>query len=653
MAKKDRDALAIPERRKFFGAVAAGAVGAVAISTPDIARAQEGQKPAKKPAAAPPNAATAEHEAGTPPQEKEPVTVGKAGSDYMVDCFKSMNIDYVALMPGSSFRALHESVINYGENKKPELIACLHEEIAVSMAHGYAKVAGKPMLNFVHSVVGLQHASMSIYNAWADRVPLFICVGNGLDAMQRAPNVEWAHSAQDNAAIVRDFSKWDDQPISLGHFTESAARAYTLATTPPFGPTLLVVDEGLGEEPVGDKPPPIAPVNRTSPPGADPNAIDAFAKMLVGAKNPVLIAGRLVRTEKGMQTLVELAETLGCAVVDQGTRMNFPSMHPLNMTWNARRLIPEADVVLGLEVVDLYGAVHGFADRIERRYTPRLKPGTKLISIDSLPLLIRPNFQDFQRYQPVDMEIVADGETALPQLLEAVKKAMPKGSANVSARADKIKKEVAQTNKRNLAAAANGWDASPISTARFCAEIWGQIKGDDKWGLVTPHQLQSHWQIKLWNMTKPWHHIGDNGGYGVGYQPGAAMGAAIAHRDAGRFAIAIFGDGDLMCNPGALWTAAHHKLPILMIVHNNRAYHQEVMHIQRMADRHARGIDRAHIGTEIANPNIDFAKLAQSMGVWAEGPISDPSKLGPALSRALAQVRKGEPALLDVVSQPR
>lgn len=634
-------------RRELFGTVAVGVVGAAGAMTPGIASAQTA---APNPAVAAPDAATAAAESAPP--EQPMVTVGKTGSDFMVDVIKTLDIDYVGVMPGSTFRALHESIINYGNNTKPQLIACLHEEIAVSMAHGYAKVSGKPMLTFVHGVVGVQHASMSIYNAWADRAPVLVVVGNTLNAAERRPGVEWAHSAQDNAALVRDFTKWDDMPMSLESFAESMVRAHEIATTPPCAPTLIVADAELAEHPIEGPQPVIPAVTRAFPPAGDPSAVAAAAEMLAKAKFPVIVVDRLVRSQHGLEMLVELAELLGAPVIDEGARMNMPSQHPLNLTWSAQRILAEADVVLGLEVVDLFGTLNTYLDRIERESAPIPRSGTKIISIGSAMLLTRANYQDFQRFQPVDMDIAADGEQTLPSLLAALKQSKP-DPAKVTARTAQLKDAWAKMHQRVREQAAFGWDASPISVPRLCADLYSLIKDDD-WALVTPHQLQMHWQTKLWDFKRYYQHIGTAGGHGVGYQAGAALGAAIAHRDAGgRLPVAIFGDGDLMCNPGALWTAAHHQLPLLMIVHNNRAYHQEVMHIQVMCDRHARGIGNAHIGTTITSPDIDFATLAKSMGVWGEGPVSQPEDLVPALQRALAVVRDGKPALVDVVSQPR
>src|SRR5437867_5813258 len=159
--------------------------------------------------------------------------------------------------------------------------------------------------------------------------------------------------------------------------------------------------------------------------------------------------------------------------------------------------------------------------------------------------------------------------------------------------------------------------------------------------------------MRLWDFQKHHQFIGGSGGSGIGYTAPASVGAALANRKHGRLTVTMQPDGDLMYAPGVLWTAAHHRIPLLMVMHNNRAYHQELMHLQRMANRHQRGIDRAPIGTTIDDPAIDFAKLAQSLGVHAEGPIADPKALGPALARAAEIVRRGAPALVDVVTEPR
>ncbi len=636
------------KRRGFFSAVAVG--GAAALTArPETATAQPAPP---TPSATPPGAATAAAETKTP--HELPLTEGRSGSDYMVDVIKTLDIDYLACMPGSTFRGLHESIINYGGNRKPEFLTCLHEEISVAMAHGYAKVANKPMAVLLHGPVGLQHASMAIYNAWCDRVPIVMLAGNGLDATKRRPGVEWAHTAQDNAAIVRDFVKFDDQPASYGHFAESLVRAYAISVTQPAAPVLIMADSELQELPIEDEPRGIPRLSLPRLPAGDPNALAEAARLLVAAENPVIVVDRYSRTQAGVDTLVALAEALQVPVINKLTRMNMPNQHHLNQTFRARALLGQADVILGIEVVDFWGTVNDLRDLIHREEVHLTKPTAKTISLGTTSVPMHANFQDFQRYQPVDIDIIGDGETSLPWLLEAVKRALPaERQAAIAGRGDKQRAAFKQIQGATLTNASYGWDASPISVARLCAELWDQIKDLD-WALTAGESFfQSFWPQKLWKTEKVYQFIGGSGGYGVGYGAPGAVGTALAHREHGRFVVNIQGDGELMCCPGALWTAVHHKIPLLTVMHNNRAYHQELMHVQRMADRRTRGIDRAVIGTTITDPAIDYSKLAQSMGMWAAGPISDPNELGAALRKAIDVVKRGEPALVDVICQPR
>jgi len=634
------------DRRAFLKSAAVGA--AALAANPTAAHTQ--QIEARN---APPPPLPAEAEIATP-AKLDVLTETRSGSDFMVDVIKSLGIEYVCSNPGSSFRGLHESVINYGGNKNPEFITCCHEESSAAMAHGYAKIEGKPLAILAHGTVGLQHASMAIYNAWCDRVPIYIIVGNIVDATKRIGAVEWAHSVQDAAVMVRDYVKWDDTPASLPHFAESAVRAYKIAMTPPTLPVLLVADAELQENPIADNLAVHIPkLGQFTPPEGDSAAIAEAARMLVNAQNPVLLADRLGRTPAGMKNLVDLAEALQAPVISRPGRMNFPSRHPLNQTDRANALIREADVILGLEMSDFWGNVNSFRDQMRRTSELLIKPGTKLISINSDDLYTKSNYQDFDRLPEVDLAIAADGETTLPALTEAVKRLLTDDKRRASeARGAQLAKAHQQTLARDREAAAVAWDASPISTARLCAELWNQIKDRD-WSLVSTTPFISNWPQRLWNMDKHYHYIGTQGGYGIGYGAPAAVGAALANRKYGRLSVNIQCDGDLMYAPGVLWTAAHHQIPLLSVMHNNRGYHQEVMQVQIMADRRNRGIDRANIGTTITAPNIEYAKLAQSMGMYGEGPISDPKDLGPALKRALEVVNRGEPAVVDVVTQPR
>ena len=635
---------AVGRRRFLKGAAAGAAAGTVAmVAPPSVASAQ--QAPAVPPRGSAPTPSAAALAAETEPVEVAGgLTVENAGSDFMVDVFKSLGFEYIASNPGSSFRGLQESFITYGKNQGPEWLTCCHEESSIAIADGYYRVSGKPMMVMAHGTVGLQHAAMTIYNSFVARNPVYIVLGNALDANNRRPGVEWNHSVQDASAMVRDFIKWDDTPISLQHFAESAVRAYKIAMTVPMAPVILVADGDLQEEAAENRSALRIPkLTLTSPPAGDAAAVAEVARRLVAAENPVILAGRVARTEQGMALMVELAETLQAPV--QGAGRDMPNRHPLNGGGS----IATADVILGLQQDNLWGATHAFRDQQERSYRSRTRPGATVISISSKDLLIKGNYQDFQRYAEVDMAIAADAEATLPSLIEACKRLITGDRRRVfEERGAQIAAANARALERARTEATYGWDASPISTARMSMEVWNAVRNKD-WALVRGRT------DRLWNIDKFYQTTGGGGAAAVGSNLPTAVGAALAHKKFGRISVCIQNDGDLMYAPGALWTAAHHRIPLLLVMHNNRAYHQEVMHIQRIANRRQRFVEAASegVGTVITDPNIDYATLARSMGLYGEGPITNPNDLGPALSRAVARVERGETALVDVVTQPR
>jgi thiamine pyrophosphate-dependent acetolactate synthase large subunit-like protein len=659
MPKKDSSTKSSPklDRRKFLaGAAVAGASGAV---KPAMA-ATEAQPQAEQrlPSVLPPNARVAAAENGVP--DIPPYsTEGRPGSDFMVDVIKTLNIKYLPANPASSYRAIHESLIDYGKNTMPEFLTCTHEEAGVGIAHGYYKIANKPLMTLCHGTVGLMHATMNIYNAYCDRVPVIVVNGNDLDAAHRPPGVPTVHSAQDINAIVREFTKWDDTPVSAQHFSESFVRAYQIAMTPPCAPVAISLDDGLATEPIRDYGqklfiPKYVP---TAAPAGELGAVREAAKLLVSAERPVIVADRAVNSQRGIALLVQLAELLQAPVVRQNGRLNFPNTHYLS---RPESVIGQADVIIGLELADYWNTVNRFTDNNAQgvgSVSSRIKPGTKLISISTLQLLTKSNYQEFQRFQSVDVPIAGDVEATLPALIDAVKVALPDNRKDaIAKRGQAIKDAHMKGRDETKQLAAIAWDASPISTARLCMEIYAQIKDMD-WSLVPSSGNVSNWPQRLWAMDKYYHYTGDSGGYGVGWGAPASVGGALANRDEGRFSVSIQGDGDMMYAPGAFWTAARHKIPLLTVMHNNRGYHQEVMHVQRLANFRNRtvnvGNDLGPIGTSIMNPDIEYHKLAESVGWWAKGPIKDPAELGPAIKEAIAVVKSGQPALLNVWTQPR
>jgi thiamine pyrophosphate-dependent acetolactate synthase large subunit-like protein len=423
---------------------------------------------------------------------------------------------------------------------------------------------------------------------------------------------------------------------------------------------MIAMDAAFQQESVKDKDLYIPKYIAASPPHADLAALRETAKLLVNASNPVIIADRVARSEKGIKSLVELAELIQCPVVNQPNRVNFPNTHHLR-AGNAAALVRNADVIMGLELTDFWNTVNGWVDNGDHDghglNERRSKPDAKLISISSVELLTKANYQDFQRFQPVDILMPADAETSLPYLIEAVKSAItPERKAAFEKRGEALKKSYADSRQRAREAAALGWDTSPITTARLCAEIYAQIKDLD-WSLVAQSGNVSGWQHRLWPMDKHYRWLGGSGASGLGYGAPASIGAAHGNKSLGRFSVSIQSDGDLMYVPGSLWTAAHHNIPLLAVMHNNRGYHQEVMHVQRLSNRRNRvaalGKTMGPIGTSIEAPDIDYAKLSASMGWTTTGPIKDPAELGPALKRAVAAVKAGEPALVDVWTQAR
>jgi len=636
------------DRRKFLQGAALGGA-ATLVAGPGAMSAQ----PA---AIAPPQPGTAPlMPLETDPPSSDVLVLGpseRAGSDFMVDVFKSLGFEYMAANPGSSFRGLHESLVNYGGNKAPEFITCCHEEASVAISHGYAAVEGKPMLVFAHSTVGLQHASMAIYNAYAGGIPVFIVLGNTIDAMERRPGAEWDHAALDVTAMVRDYIKWDDLPVSLPHFAESTVRAYKIAMTPPKLPVVIVADSEMQEHPI----PPgtdltIPKLTVENPPQGDSGSVAEAARLLVAAANPVIVAGYCTHSDEGVARLIELAETLQAPVIDEGG--NFPTRHPLNQSIRGHGILQNADVVMGLDVESFWGTFNSFSDQLYRTSKPTVPKDAKRISISAGELYLKGNYQNIQRYVPVDLAMAAESEATLPSLIEACKRLITddRRSAYNDRRTKMIAAKAAAIEQVRMAMT-YGWDASPVSVPRLVAEMWEQIKNED-WALVGDRGGPGGGGNFLWNFEKRHQRLQGGNAVGMGFSFPASVGAALAHRKHGRFSVSFQTDGDLMYSPGVFWTAAHHRIPILSVLHNNRAWHQEVMHVQRMANRRQRDVTTAHIGTTLWDPFLDYAKIAQGMGVYAEGPISDPKDLGAALKRAVAVVKRGEPAVVDVVTQPR
>src|SRR3989449_7726774 len=553
MAKKTKTKSV--DRRNFLKTAAASA--ALAVTKPGAAEAQQAP-PAPRNASAPVLARPAASPAAVVVDEAK--TIDRPGPDFMVDVIKSLGFEYMFGVPANTYMSLQESIVNYGRNKDPEFILATNEDLAAAMAHGYAKVAGKPALIGCHGSVGAEHATMGVYDAFCDRVPMVMILGNIFDAAKRGTGkVAWAHSAVDAAALVRDMTKWDDAPHSLPHFAESMVRAYKIAVTPPMMPVALVLDVDLQEEEVPREANLRIPkLGTLVPPSPDPGAINDVAKMLVAAEHPVIVVDRVARTPEAIDHLIELAETLQAAVIDRKGRMNFPTRHPLEQT-RSRMGLNDADVVLGIEVIDFAGV------RSQRQ-------GSKRISITANDLFSKSNYGDYLKFAEVDMAIEADGEATLPLLVEAVKK-MVTGDRKRLFEERGAKLAAAHKEAFDLypQQAVVGWNDSPISTARVTAELWPLIKNED-WSLVADLSFFQDWPLKLWDFTKHYQFLGGPGGYGIGYGAPAAVGAAGGKKKKRGNPGKNQPGGGPVVGAREPWAPPEHTPPALTIMPNNQGF---------------------------------------------------------------------------------
>jgi acetolactate synthase-1/2/3 large subunit len=578
------------------------------------------------------------------------------GSDVVVDLMKAFDIEYAAFNPGATFRGIHDSIVNYGGNHRPEVIFCNHEEISVALAHGYAKAKGKPMVAIVHNMVGLQHASMAIFNAWIDRVPIIILGGTGpMNTKRRRPRIDWIHTALVQGNQIRDYVKWDDQPYTLADVPDSFIRGYKIATTDPTAPIYINYDADIQEDRVAEAVE-FPDVTRHAPPApmqANPEALRRTAEMLVAAKAPIIIADYLGRHPDAVPSLIELAELLGCPVIDKGNRYNFPSNHPLDATGGARELLQKADMIFALDVFDLYGSLTTVSKQT-RACEYVMNPAARIAHISMNDMLIRSWAADYQALQPVDVPMSADTSVAVPELTRLCREILGRDSSRKGA-IEARTKELGENHKTRrakwLADAQATATRKEITTAWLALELGEAIKKED-WVLV--NGSSNGWARRLWDLTKPNQFLGTSGGAGVGYGMSAAIGAALALKDTGKLAVDIQSDGDLLMTSSSLWTAAKHRIPLLIVMHNNQSFYNSEEHGIEVAKFRNRPVENAGIGTHVDDPAVDYATMAQSFGVNAEGPVRRPSDLRPALERGLKFVKEKKlPYLVDVIAEPR
>ena len=549
------------------------------------------------------------------------------GSDVVADTLRALDIPYIALNPGASYRGLHDSIVNHLGNDSPQMLLCLHEESAVAIAHGYAKVTGRAMAAAVHSNVGLFHATMAVFNAWCDRMPIVILGATGpVDAAKRRPWIDWIHTARDQGAIIRNYTKWDDQPASPEAAQEALLRATWIANTEPMGPVYINLDAEMQEAKLTEEVPILDPARfmPTMQSAAPSELVAKAAALLKSAKHPVILAGRTSRRLDAWDARIALAEALDAKVfTDLMIGASFPTEHPLY--GGAPRFIPQdvlaqADVILSLDWVDLAGALK----------TVGPSPAAKVIQVSLDHQLHNGWSMDYQALPPVDLFLPAHPDTVVPELLKAIGASAKPGAAAAPTRTDAP------------------LPAGPLSNEHL-ARILRKAVGDRTTSLV---HLPLSWDDNWWPFSHPLDFVGSDGGGGVGGGPGISVGAALALKDSGRLPIAVCGDGDFLMGVTALWTAVHYRIPLLVAVANNRSFYNDEVHQERVALMRKRPVGNKWIGQRMSDPEVDLAGMARAQGARGFGPITSAVDLDRAFKDAIEAVERGEVAVVDVRVEP-
>ena len=549
------------------------------------------------------------------------------GSDAIAAMLRALDIPYLALNPGASYRGLHDSIVNYLGNDKPQMLLCLHEESAVAIAHGYARAAERMMGVVLHSNVGLMHGTMAIFNAWCDRVPMLILGATGpWDAAKRRPWIDWLHTASDQGALVRDYTKWDNQPASVPAAYEALLRATQIADTAPRGPTYVNLDAALQEAKIGPLPA-LPDVSRfKAPPAVLPSkdVVEKAAKLLSAAKNPVILAGRTTRSESDWKTRVAVAEKLNARVMtDMKAGAAFPTDHPLHpvppatfLTEDGKKLLREADVVLSLDWVDTAGAL--------KQAWGNESIGCKVILVSPDAHSHRGWSMDYQGLPPADVYMMCEPDPVLPLLLDAVR---PRTAAMPTPRNE-----------------ATGGQDTAVSI-RALANAFNEATKDMD---VCLARLPLGWNGGYRHFRHPLDYLGGDGGGGVGAGPGLIIGTALALQGKKRMAVGILGDGDFLMGVTALWTATHYKIPCLMLVANNRSFYNDELHQERVAKERSRPVENKWIGQRIDEPDIDLAAMGRAQGAEGIGPVKNLNELLPAIQKGIELVKKGAVCVIDI-----
>jgi acetolactate synthase I/II/III large subunit len=573
-------------------------------------------------------------------------------SDAMVELLSRLDVEYVFLLPGSSYRGLHDSLVNFGRNHKPKIVLATHEQIAVSMAHGYAKASGRIGVCVLHDLVGLMNGSMGVYNAFGDRAPVLVLGGSGpLDPSDRRW-IDWLHCASTQSDIVKNYVKWTEEPTTGQWHLDAIAQGYKVALTAPRGPVYVTLDCGVQEQKIAGelRMPDPKYFQPPAPSAANPEMLAAAADALLAAELPLIVGGRFGTNPEVTAPLVELVETVGAAYRDDLAMVAFPTTHPQNLSGD-RAAVKQADAILAIDCRDIASLLDAYTGKKKEVGSGQQKAGRKIIDM-SLNDMSPSSWSYLKGPQPmVDVQLACDPILGMRQLAEAVRQRLEKDD-KAGARVEQRKKILSERHdairNQQREAARKGWDDRPIRPGRLVSEVWDAVK-DKNWLLAVRNQ--SSFPEGIWQFTGAGRYLGHNGGGGVGYGPGATAGAAVACRDSGRFCVSLMGDGDFVMSAGAVWSAVHNRAPMLIVINNNTTWGNDEKHQMEVAEDRHRPVENAWIGQRMVEPDINHAMTARSFGAWSVGPIFDPGELAGVLRQAVAEVEKGAVAVVEVRTQ--
>ncbi len=575
-----------------------------------------------------------------------PCVMSHYGSDVIVDVLKNHDVEYVACNPGATIRGLYDSIVTDTKKNKIKLILCCHEEIAVALAHGYAKASGKIMPVLLHANIGLLHASMGIFNAWCDRVPLMILGGVGpLAASERRPWIDWIHASQHQGSVVDGFVKWHDQPTTLESTIESLRRGFRLTITAPSAPVYISIDSAIQEQAVKNMPASntLKPLTSLSLPQITQEQLALLATKLIASDNPLIVVDYVGKTAEAVTYLVKLAECLGIPVLDRHSRFNFPTSHPLYFTDLPSGAFKKIDFIVAIDVPDL-SSVLG-----ERKFE-----NIEIAHISLSEFLISSWVADYHKVCEVNYPITAESAVCLKVVLKKCQKLIRTLNKNKIRLRKKYWSTLHYSLKRDVMSTIMAKKNTPLLSVPFVLSEIAKVIKNKNWLLANEANLSvTQWVKKLWDIDKPGKYIGNSGGAGLGYGLGASIGAALACKNTDKFVINLQGDGDFLFTPSALWTAAHYEVPLLIIVINNQRYGNTYQHAIKIAHSRQRSLSVAGEGQQLINPCVDFNALANSFGIKTFSSVITAAHIQPILKKAVGYITKNrKPVLIEIKVDP-